>query len=56
MCTEAHPNYNYFVIIDDLEKKVFLQILQSLKENTCARVFFNKVAGLRPIILLKKRL
>ena len=40
MSTKAHPNYNYFVIIDDLEKKVFLRILQSLKENTCARVFF----------------
>ena len=40
MCTEAHPNYTYFVIIDDLEKKVFLQILQSLKENTCVRAFF----------------
>ena len=28
-------------------KKVFLEILQSTQENTCARVyFFNKVAGL----------
>ena len=38
-------------------KKVFLKILQNLHENTCARVsFFNKVAGLRPEILLKKKL
>ena len=28
-------------------KKVFLEILQNLEENTCARVFFNEVAGLR---------
>ena len=28
-------------------KKVFLEISQSLQENTCARVSFNKVAGLR---------
>ena len=26
-------------------KKVFLEILQNSQENTCARVFFNKVAG-----------
>ena len=31
-------------------KKVFLEILQNSQENTCARVFFNKVAT-----LLKKR-
>ena len=29
-------------------KKVFLEISQNSQENTCARVFFNKVAGLRP--------
>ena len=27
-------------------KKVFLEISQNLQENTCVRVFFNKVAGL----------
>ena len=26
-------------------KKVFLEISQNTQENTCARVFFNKVAG-----------
>ena len=29
-----------------LHKKVFLKISQNSRENTCARVFFNKVAGL----------
>ena len=38
-------------------EKVFLQISQNSQENTCARVsFFDKVAGLRPATLLKKRL
>ena len=37
-------------------KKVFLEISQNLQENTCVRVFFNKVAGLRPATLLKKSL
>ena len=38
-------------------EKVFLEISQNSQENTCARVsFFNKVAGLRPATLLKKRL
>ena len=37
--------------------KMFLEISQNSQENTCARVsFFNKVAGLRPATLLKKRL
>ena len=36
-------------------KKVFLEISQNSKENTCASVFFNKVAGLWPATLLKKR-
>ena len=39
-----------------LWKKVFLEISQNSQENTCARVLFNKVAGLRPATLLKKRL
>ena len=35
-------------------KKVTLQILQNLQENTCASVsFFDKVAAIRPAILLK---
>ena len=39
-----------------LSGKEFLEISQNSQENTCARVFLNKVAGLRPVILLKKRL
>ena len=34
--------------------KVFLEIFQNSQENTCARVFFNKVAALRPATLLKR--
>ena len=38
-------------------KKVFFEISQNLQENTCASVsFFNKIAGLSPATLLKKRL
>ena len=37
-------------------KKVFLEISQNSRENACARACFNKVAGLRPATLLKKRL
>ena len=37
-------------------KKLFLKISQNSQENTCARVFFSKVVGLRPAILLKMRL
>ena len=37
-------------------KNVFLEISRNSRENTCARVFFNKVAGLRPATLFKKRL
>ena len=36
-------------------KKVFLKISQNSQENTCARVFFNKVSVLRPATLLKKK-
>ena len=36
-------------------KKGFPEISQNSKENTCASLFFNKVAGLRPSTLLKKR-
>ena len=37
-------------------KKLFLEISQNSQENTCSRAFFNKVTGLRPATLLKKRL
>ena len=36
-------------------KKVFLKILQNSLGNTCVRAFFNKVPGLRPATLLRKR-
>ena len=37
-------------------EKVFLEISQDSRDNTCARVsFFAKDAGLRPATLLKKR-
>ena len=38
-----------------LWKKMFLEISQYLLENTCQSLFFNKVAGLVPATLLKKR-
>ena len=37
-------------------KKVFLEILQNSQEFTCASLFFNKVEGLRPATLIKKKL
>ena len=37
-------------------KKVFLKNSQHSQENTFARVLFRKVAGLRPVTLLKNRL
>ena len=36
-------------------KKVLLKLSQNSQENTCTRVFFNKIAGLRPATLLNKR-
>ena len=40
-----------------LLKTVFLKILQNSQEDTCARVsFLNKVVGLRPAALSKKKL
>ena len=36
-------------------KKVFLKNSQNSHENKCVSLFFNKVAGLRPATLLKKR-
>ena len=35
-------------------KKTFLRISQNLKESTCTGVFFNKVPGFQPAILLKR--
>ena len=32
------------------------RVFQNSQENTSARAFFNKVAGLKPVALLKKRL
>ena len=29
------------------KKKVLLEVSQNLQENTCASLFFNKIAGLR---------
>ena len=37
-------------------KKVFLEIWQNSQENTCAWISIFKVAGLRPVTLLKRRL
>ena len=34
-------------------KKVFLKISENSQKNTCASLFFNKVADLRPATLLK---
>ena len=47
MLRSSHP--------DVFCKKVFLEISQNSQENTCASLFFKKVAG-RPATLLKKRL
>ena len=38
------------------QPEVFCEISQNSEENTCASLFFNKVAGLRPETFLKKRL
>ena len=37
-------------------KNVFLEISQNSQESACASLFFNKVAGLSPATLSKKRL
>ena len=37
-------------------KKVFLKMLINSQENKVPESFFDKVAGLRPVTLLKKRL
>ena len=49
-------NYSEAVLRRCPVKKVFLKILQNSQVNTCATVFLNKVADLRPATLLKKRL
>ena len=60
---DNHCDLNYCLFCDgespyrSSRPEVFLKILQKLQENTCLRVsFLNKVAGLRPTTLLKKRL
>ena len=40
---------------DVIWENVFLEISQNSQENTCSRVSFNKVAGLRSATLIKKR-
>ena len=59
-CAVESPNflrYREAVTIGVLGKKVFLEISQNPQENTCVRVlFFNKVTGVSPATLLKKRL
>ena len=45
---------NEAVTGDVLEEKVFLEISQNSWENTCASLFFDKVADLRPATLFKK--
>ena len=51
-------NINYTVAVAQRcsVKKMVLEISQNSQENTCTRVFFNQVAGLRPVTLLKMRL
>ena len=38
---------------ESVHKKKFLKIWQNPKENICTGAFFNSVAGLSPITLLK---
>ena len=57
LSAHSHPEAtNEAVVGRCAVKKVFLEISQNLQERTCARLFFNKVAGLRSAILLKKSL
>ena len=37
-------------------RKKVLRNFEKLHRKTCSRFFFDKVAGLRPVTLLKKRL
>ena len=36
-------------------EKLFSEILRNLQENTCATVSFNRISGLGPATLFKKR-
>ena len=56
-----HPHHHCYnseaVVRWNSTKKVFLEISQTLQENTCVNVsFFNKITWLRPATLLKIRL
>ena len=48
--------YSEAVLQRSSVEKVFLKISKNSQENTCASVFLNKVAGVRPVTLLKKTL
>ena len=54
--TEQFPHKSKVVVRRCSVKQVFLNISQNSQENTCASLFFNKVAGLKHTTLLKKRL
>ena len=52
-------SFNYLpkkMITKHKNVQFFLKILQNSHENTCAGVFFNKFAGLKPSTLFNKRL
>ena len=55
-----HPNHRCIIKLAEaatggvLQKKVFYEISQNSQENTCARVFLNKVAGLKDCNFIKK--
>ena len=49
ICFNLLPSRNIEAVAQRCSvKKVFLEIWQNSQENTCVRVFFNKVAGPRP--------
>ena len=53
---EEHSNMSEAVVQRCSVKKMLLGVSQNSQENTCPRVsFFNKVAGLSPATLSKKR-
>ena len=56
-----HINFRHWYIRSSHQgcsvKKIFLKILQNSREkHLCQRLFFNKVAGLRPPTILRKNL
>ena len=59
-CTARKVTSNIFAAVSEaapggiLPEQVLLEISQNSQENTCDKVFFNIVAGLRPATLLKK--